>query len=150
MPAELKKFILERCYDYGALYSLEPEFNKIGLSIQATCGGDMILCKLLHGEPVAESLGTDHLFVGTQSRLRDEMPHKLIKCVLEFIDEASGAPSVPQCAGRPPRNGHSGFYGHTPGVGPIVQDMALSEADINSRLIDVLQKCCEILDDKQS
>lgn len=143
MLVELKQFIRERCFDFGTLYSLEEEFNQIGLTIQPTCGGDMVLCKLMAGKPVAESLGLDHLFVGAQSRPRDGMPHKLIKCVLEFIDSASGESSVPVPIERRPRTGHTGFYGQFFEIGPVAQDMALSEVDINSELLKAIREWCD-------
>lgn len=143
MSSELKQFIRKRCFDFGTLYSLEEEFNKIGLTVQPTCGGDMVLCKLVDGKPVAESLGDDHLFVGVQSRLRDEMPHKLIKCVLEFIDAAGGKPSKPISAERHVRTGHTSFYGQFFEVGPIVQDMALAENDISTDLLVAIRGWCD-------
>jgi hypothetical protein len=140
MPAGLKQFIKSRCYDFGTLYSLNDEFNKIGLTILPTNGGDMVLCRLVEGRPVAESLGIDHIYVGVQSRPRDELPHKLAKCVLEFIDSAGGDPSRPSVADQPHRTGHTGFYGL---VGPVVQDMALGEADIGSDLLGAIREWCD-------
>ena len=142
MSAKLKQFIQENCFDFGTLYSLEEEFNRVGLTIQPTRGGDMILCQLVDGSPLAESLGIDHLFVGVQSRPRDEVPHKLIKCVLEFIDSASGKPSKLSLPGAHPRTGHAGFYAQ-PGVGPVMQDMALSRADLKECLLAAIEKWCD-------
>jgi len=144
MSVELKQFIRERCFDFGTLYSLEEEFNKIGLTIQPTCGGDMILCRLVNNIPVAESLGVDHLYVGTQSRPRDEMPHKLIKCVLEFIDMACGSPAKPTNTKQSHHTGHTGFYGKAlEVVGPIMQDMALSQAEIKDNLLGAIKEWCD-------
>lgn len=143
MPIELKRFIQERCFDYGTLYSLEESFNRIGLTIQPTCGGDMILCRLIEGKPVAESLGDDHLYVGTQSRPRDEMPHKLIKCVLEFIDAVGSSPAVVVSQKQPSRTGHAGFYGKAFGVGPIMQDMALAQTQLNENLLGAIKDWCD-------
>ena len=108
----------------------------------------MVLCKLASGRSVAESLGQDHIFVGVQSRPRDEMPHKLIKCVLEFIDVASGKPDRLVSVGRRPHTGHVGLYGPKVEVaveiGPVVQDMALSETEINTKLLVALRKWCDL------
>ena len=149
MSTELKQFIQERCFDFGSLYSLEEEFNKIGLTIQPTRGGDMVLCQLVDDLPVAESLGVDHLFVGVQYRPRDEIQHKLAKCILEFIDSASGKSSKLSIPNRHPRTGHAGLYGQAPqapqalGVGPVMQDMALSRAEIEECLLGAIEKWCD-------
>jgi hypothetical protein len=141
VTAKLKQFVRDRCYDFGILYSLEEEFNKIGLTIQATCSGDMILCRLVSGKPIAESLGVDHLFVGVRSRPRDEIPHKLVKCVLEFIDIAAGESSKHECVKPHPRTGHVTLYGHS--IGPVVQDMALKHVDINNDLLGAIREWCD-------
>jgi len=143
MITELKQFIRDRCYDFGVLYSLEEEFNKIGLTIQATCSGDMILCKLAGGKPVAESLGTDHLFIGTQSRPRDEISHKLIEGVLEFIDVAAGGPSSVAAVRSKARTGFTGLYGRAMEIGPVMQGMALSQSEIQENLLESIKDWCD-------
>jgi len=137
---DLKKFIRERCYDFGTLYALEEEFNKLGLSIQQTCGGDMVLCQLRGGQPIAESLGVDHIYVGAYARPRDQIPQKLLKCVLEFIDSARGSAGTVATRQLPHRIGHTGFYGAA--IGAVVQGMALDQVDADDDLLDAIREWC--------
>lgn len=143
MVSDLKEFVRRRCYDFGALYSLEDELNKVGLTVQPTCGGDMVLCKLVEGRPLAKALGVDHLFVGVQSRPRDQIPHKLLKCILEFLDVAAGGPDRLVPIDNPPRTGHSGLYGDVLEIGPVMQDLALDRASIEDDLLYAIKEWCD-------
>ncbi len=83
---------INQCYDWKSFYELAEDFQQIGLAIQETQGGRLVLCKLSGGRPVIESIIDDYIFVGGKSRLDEEISQRGLEVILNFVQSNAGKP----------------------------------------------------------
>jgi hypothetical protein len=93
------------CLDYQALYSMEPDFNEIGLTVQTTPQNRMILCKIHDNKPLAESIIDDYIFIGSLDTATNEISERATEKIKEFVKEAAGEKSEIKNIARPWRDG---------------------------------------------
>lgn len=105
--ADLKEVLykVNQCIDYHTLYALEPEFNKVGLTIQTSSKNRTVLCKLIDGKPITESIIDDYIFIGTLDGSSTELSERAIEKVSDFIRASAGPPSKVQNIARTWRDG---------------------------------------------
>jgi len=93
------------CLDYQALYSMEPDFNEIGLTVQTTPQNRMILCKIQDNKPLAESIIDDYIFIGGLDTATNEISERATEKIKEFVKEAAGEKGEIKNIARPWRDG---------------------------------------------
>ena len=76
------------------LFSLEEDFNNVGLTVQPTNQGKMVLCRIEDEKPVTENVSDDYIFVGSISERDIEISQRVLDCVTNFIIENSGSPAT--------------------------------------------------------
>jgi len=81
---------VEMCLDYQALYSMEPDFNEIGLTVQTTPNRRMILCKIQDNKPLAESIIDDYIYIGSLETATNEISERASTKICSFIKAAAG------------------------------------------------------------
>ena len=81
---------INMCLDYQAVYSMEPDFNEIGLTVQTTSNNRMILCKIKNGRPLAESIIDDYMYIGSLDTATNEVSERAINKIVEFMHSAGG------------------------------------------------------------
>jgi hypothetical protein len=91
---------VSRCYDYSSFYLLEDKLNEIGLTIQSTRGGKMLLCQIVDNTPWMGEPVKDHIPVGFNESIDEEIPQRLLNTILEFIETHIGDPSFVQHTDR--------------------------------------------------
>ncbi|MDP1710858.1 MAG: hypothetical protein Q8K86_00170 [Candidatus Nanopelagicaceae bacterium] len=96
---------IEQCTDYQCLYALEEEFNKAGLTVQATPKNRMILCKLRNGRPLAESVVDDYIFIGGLDGMSNEPSDRTVSKISDFVRTNAGSAGKVQNCARVWRNG---------------------------------------------
>jgi len=115
IPNDEKQDIVDmilQCYDRKSLYSLEPELNTIGLTIQKTNNNQYVLCRIKDGRPTLGKPIYDHIYIGNTNNELSPIPNKLIKTILRFINKHRGEPAAIT-------NEHNSFSGHTQLYGKI-------------------------------
>lgn len=85
---------IEMCPDYGSLFTMEEEFNKIGLTIAPTASHKVILCKIKDNKPNATKIFEDFMFVGSHLKPELELSPRLVECISSFIKKVAGMPMV--------------------------------------------------------
>jgi hypothetical protein len=78
------------CLDYQALYSMEPDFNEIGLTVQTTPNKRMILCKIQDNKPLAESIIDDYIYIGSLETATREISERAADKIGNFVKAAAG------------------------------------------------------------
>lgn len=94
-----------QCIDYQSLYALEESFNNCGLTIQTTSLNRMILCKLIDGKPVTESVVDDYIFVGGLNDMSREITERAVIKICDFVRTCSGKANKVENVARVWRNG---------------------------------------------
>ena len=84
---------IRNCIDYNALYCMEEDFNRVGLTIQQTPKRRMILCKIINGRPYAEKIIEDYIFISSLDNRDAEVSLRAIDCIINFVQAASSDPS---------------------------------------------------------
>ncbi len=96
---------IEQCIDYQNLYSLEEDFNRVGLTVQATSRNQMILCKLINGSPVTENVIDDYIYIGSTNELNKELSERASEKISDFVRTNAGSPGKVENIARVWRNG---------------------------------------------
>lgn len=90
-----KKRVLEeintRLY-YGNIYDMEKEFNSVGLTLQATTKGNIILCRINKGRPAME----DYVVIGNPFDNGRALDPQMRKVIREFVDKYTSKPATIQ------------------------------------------------------
>jgi len=75
------------------IFSLEEDFNRIGLTVQLSSGNRAILCKIVEGRAAASSVMDDYMFLGSfaGTEAKQEVPPKLIATLSDFVMNKAGA-----------------------------------------------------------
>lgn len=94
-----------QCMDYQNVYALENDFNKVGLSVQTTSNGRMVLCKLQEGKIVAENVVDDFIFIGSIEGATKELSERAVNKIQEFVRASAGSPGKVMNMARVWRNG---------------------------------------------
>jgi hypothetical protein len=76
---------IEMCIDYQTLYTLEDDFNEIGLTIQISSGNKVALCKLVDGKPKADKAIEDYIHVGSLETAANEISPNATSKIIAFI-----------------------------------------------------------------
>jgi len=85
---------IKMCPDYGSLFTMEEEFNKIGLTIVPTASHKVILCKIKDNKPSATKIFEDFMFIGSHKNPDNELSSRLVECISNFISKAAGTPTI--------------------------------------------------------
>ena len=111
---------IRNSHNYQTLYSLEEEFNKIGLTLQRTEQNWIILCRIDESRPKAKKVLEDYIFLSTLDNKSGDITEQTIRCLVEFIKRTASKPAavVDPNPGRNWRSAH-GLYG---GAIPIVNE----------------------------
>jgi hypothetical protein len=96
---------IDQCIDYQNLYSLEEDFNKVGLTIQSTSRNRMILCRLLNGAPITEKVIDDYIYIGGTDELSKELTNRTTEKIADFVKTNAGPPGKIENIARVWQNG---------------------------------------------
>lgn len=103
---------VHQCIDYQSLYALEEDFNKVGLTIQSTSNGRVILCRIEDNKPCATKIVEDYIFVGSLSESTKELSDRATNKIADFINNNKSVQSEVKDIARVWRNGVR-MYGDT-------------------------------------
>ena len=96
---------VRNCPNYETLFSMEEEFNKIGLTFQQTPKSRMILCKIEGNRPHASVIIEDYIFIGSLNNRDETLNEHALECIMNFIMNSSSAPSIVTNVARAWQNG---------------------------------------------
>jgi len=79
-----------QCPDYQTLYSLEDDFNAVGLTVQTTSNNRMILCKIESNKPKATEALADYIYIGKLEDSAQPLCMEIALKIIVFITNAKG------------------------------------------------------------
>lgn len=82
---------VDQCTQYSEIYNLEESFNKVGLTVQTTTNGRMILCRCADNKIVTENVIDDYIFIGPAKWLHEGVVNK----IKSFVLASEGAACTP-------------------------------------------------------
>jgi hypothetical protein len=80
-----------QCPDYQTLYTLEDDFNEVGLTIQTTSNNRIILCKIKDSKPLSDDPLVDYIYMGSLDIAINPLNAELMLKIIIFIVNAKGA-----------------------------------------------------------
>lgn len=83
---------IDKCPNIGGLFALEKGFNRVGLTIQQSSSGRVVVCKIEDNKPKCDEVFEDYIFLG---RYNDDviLEGRILDCLVDFIKKAAGEPS---------------------------------------------------------
>jgi len=81
---------VKMCHNWRSLHQMNKDFNRLGMAIKETVGGRRILCCLKSGKPRTESINKDYIFVGSKSKLDEEISSRTMEVIQQFVTENIG------------------------------------------------------------
>ena len=95
---------LKKCPKFEYIYTLEEDFNKVGLTIQKTVGNNLILCRIDEGKACIHNVVDDYIFIGSLKESKNEISDRMSDFMADFMLNNYGPPSkVIDEDGRPYR-----------------------------------------------
>ena len=85
---------LRNCLNWDALFALEEDFNQIGLTLQPTTKERVVLCKIKDGQPSAERICEDYMFLANATERNTTLSERHIEVISDFCINASSAPAT--------------------------------------------------------
>jgi hypothetical protein len=86
---------IRKCLNYRTLFSLESEFNKVGLTLQHTSQNWIVLCKIDDDKPLAKEVIDDFIFLAPLDQKHVELTPRALEIITDFTqNNASGAAEV--------------------------------------------------------
>jgi len=82
-----------QCPDYQTLYSLESDFNEVGLTIQTTSNSRIILCKIKDHKPLATEAMVDYIYIGSLDKSAEAIADGTTLKIIMFTINAKGTKS---------------------------------------------------------
>jgi len=76
---------------YQTLYSLEEDFNNVGLTMQFTKKGDAAICKIKDDKPSVANPMEDHIYIGSLDNAPDIIGCDAVIKIIKFIVNAKGS-----------------------------------------------------------
>lgn len=95
-------FKLKNLVYFDTLFSLEEDFNSVGLSVQMSGNNRVILCQITEGRASAHKVLEDYIFLGpfTMATNKAEISERLQSSIMDFVMNKSGNPAKIENAPR--------------------------------------------------
>ena len=84
---------VQAAIDYQTIYVMEDDFNEVGLTLQTTSNGRIILCKIKSNKPLAKNVVEDYIFFGSLKKAEDELSDRAVLKLCDFIENNKGKSS---------------------------------------------------------
>jgi hypothetical protein len=112
---------------FDTLFSLEEDFNKVGLSVQLSGGNRVILCKIVGGKASAATIMEDYIFIGpfAGAGAEQEISERLMSSISNFISHNAGTPAKIESTQRTWQQGVK-TYGQAIRIAEDIQEIAQS------------------------
>ena len=126
VQANLERLLykLNECINWDTVFAMEKDFNKIGLTLQPTTKDRVVLCRLVEGQPSAQEIGEDYMFLASQAERGISLTERHVRIISDFCINCASKPSLVE--GPPRRKWMQGLatYGKIVVVNEDVQHIA--------------------------